>query len=90
MPKPKKAIRVAKPRNHKRIDADRIALLMAEIEDALGAAKTFGRSLELMGLGLRAIEDDYSGALVAVTVAVLGHLDNAKAICVAAVAELRA
>ncbi len=35
--------------------------LVADIEDALGSARAFGRALELMGLGMRALEDDYSG-----------------------------
>jgi hypothetical protein len=90
MPKHRKPSRrraKAPPRSD---NVDRIALLVAEIEDALGAAEAFGQALELMGLGLRNLEGDYSGALVAVTATVLGHIDGAKQACSGILAELSA
>ncbi len=72
MPKRQRPNRTLKPHQEK------IAALVAEIDDALGSARAFAMALELMGLGMRALEDDYSGALVTVTEAVLRHLDSAK------------
>jgi len=69
---------------------DNIAALVAEIDDALGSAKAFGRALELMGLGMRALEDDYSSALITVTEAVLRHLESAKAACAKIIVEAEA
>jgi hypothetical protein len=60
---------------------DDIAMLVAEIDDALGSARAFAMALELMGLGMRALEDDYDRALITVTEAVLKHLDCAHDAC---------
>ena len=68
--------------NHKAaLPAEDIAALVAEIEDALGSAKAFAMALELMGLGMRALEDDYSSALITVTESVLRHLASAREAC---------
>jgi hypothetical protein len=75
MPKRKPPNRKAAP------SADDLATLVAEIDDALGSARAFAMALELMGLGMRTLEDDYSGALVTVTEAVLRHLDSARGAC---------
>ena len=56
-------------------------MLVAELEDALGAARAFAMALELMGLGLRELGDDYAPALVSVSEAVLKHLDTARGTC---------
>jgi hypothetical protein len=79
----------AKPNRKPKPQPEKIATLVSEIEDALGSAKAFGRALELMGLGMRALEDDYSGALITVTSSVLKHLESAKAACTEILAEVR-
>lgn len=92
MPKPRKPNQKAEPRASRRARAtnDKIASLVAEIEDALGSARALGRALELMALGMRALEDDYSGALITVTESVLRHLDGARASCGEILAEIGA
>jgi hypothetical protein len=80
----------AKPNRRAKTRPDNIAALVAEIDDALGSAKAFGRALELMGWGMRALEDDYSGALVTVTEAVLRHIESAKAACARIITEVEA
>jgi hypothetical protein len=90
MPNQRKSTRRHAKASPPRVHADRIALLVAEIEDALGAAKAFGRALQLMGLGLKSLEEDYAGALVAVTASVLGQIDGAKRACSGILAELGA
>jgi len=75
MAKRSKPIRKAPPR------PEDIAVLVAELEDALGTARAFALALELMGLGLRELGDDYCPALVSVSEAVLKHLDSARGTC---------
>jgi hypothetical protein len=84
MPKRQRPNRKLKPHQEK------IAVLVAEIDDALGAARAFAMALELMGLGMRTLEDDYSGAIVTVTEAVLRHLDSAKVACTNILVEVEA
>jgi hypothetical protein len=83
---PKRPKRSKKPNQ----PAEDIAAFVAEIDDALGSAKAFGRALELMGLGMRALEDDYSGALITVTESVLRHLESAKTACARIIVEAEA
>ena len=84
MPKRQRPNRKLKPHQEK------IAALVADIDDALGSARAFAMALELMGLGMRTLEDDYSGALVTVTESVLKHLDSAKAACANILVEVEA
>jgi hypothetical protein len=79
----------ARPNQRRKPRTENIATLVAEIEDALGSAKTFGRALELMGLGMRALGDDYRGALITVTEAVLGHIESARAACARILVEAK-
>lgn len=92
MPKSKTPNHKAKPRGagETRPSTDDIASLVTEIEDTLGSARAFGRALELMGLGMRALEDDYSGALVTVTETVLRHIDGARALCTKILSRIEA
>jgi hypothetical protein len=78
---PKRQTTNHKPSKRQAAPSDDIASLVAEIEDALGSARAFAMALELKGLGLRALEDDYSGALVTVTEAVLRHIESARGAC---------
>jgi len=87
---PKRPSRSKRPNQLAELKTERIAALVADIEDALGSARAFGRALELMGLGMRALEDDYSGALITVTESVLRHLDSAKTACAQILVEVEA
>ena len=87
---PKRPPRSKPPNQLAELKTEKIAALVAEIDDALGSARAFAMALELMGLGMRTLEDDYSGALVTVTESVLKHLDSAKAACTNILVEVGA
>jgi hypothetical protein len=75
-------------RNGNASDVGKVAELVCEIQDALGSALSFGRALELMGLGLRSLDDtDYSRAFVTVAETIMRHLDEAKTLCAEVLAE---
>lgn len=70
------------------VRAEKTVELVCEIQDALGSALAFGRALELMGLGLRSLDDtDHSNAFVTVAETIMRHLDEAKALCRSILAE---
>jgi hypothetical protein len=87
---PKRPPRSKKANQPAELKTEKIAALVADIDDALGSARAFAMALELMGLGMRALEDDYSSALVTVTESVLKHLDSAKAACASILVEVEA
>ena len=72
------------------IARENIVPLLCEIDDALGAARAFGRALELMAFGFQELKDDYSTALVTVTESILRHVENAKDACAKLRAEIAA
>jgi len=80
MPKCQRPNRKPKPHQEK----------IAALDDALGSARAFAMALELMGLGMRTLEDDCGGALVTVTESVLKHLGSAKAACANILVEVEA
>lgn len=60
---------------------EKIIPLICEIDDSLGTARAFGRSLELMSHGLQGLNGDYGVALMTVTETVLRLIDNARDTC---------
>jgi hypothetical protein len=51
----------------------------ASIDDDIGSALSLAFAIELMGLGLESLCDDYSNAIIDVTRALIEHLNAAKA-----------
>lgn len=67
----------------------RVFTLTADLEGPLAQALALARALDLMGLGLRNIDNDVSAAIVTVAEALTGELKTAKNLWRQVMAEIK-